>query len=128
MELTLSNIITIIGMPSVFSIVVYLIGIVNKYREDARKKDKEISDKVDTLMTAYQMQMRDGLFKDYKLWVRQGWVDIDDLEQWESRYQAYHGLGENGVMDAKRDELFALPNSKPKKPASRKPKNISKEG
>lgn len=115
MELSLSNIITIIGMPSVFSIVLYLIRSINKYRDDAKAKDKELTDKVDILMNAYQMQMRDGLFKDYKIWKHQGWVDVDDLEQWESRYKAYHSLGENGVMDAKREELLRLPNTKPKR-------------
>ena len=37
------------------------------------------------------------------------------MEDWENQYQAYHSLGENGILDSRRAELLKLPNRKPNK-------------
>jgi len=67
------------------------------------------------LMSSQQAQMRSNLLKDYKKFIAQGWIEIDDLDDWENQYQKYHLLGANGVMDSKRQELMSLPNIKPAK-------------
>lgn len=74
---------------------------------------KMFSDKIDILMNAVQKQMRRDLMNDYHKYIKQGWVSDDDLEEWESAYQAYHNLGVNGIMDSKREELMRLPNENP---------------
>lgn len=61
-------------------------------------------------MDSQQAQMRAQLLKDYKKYIAQGFIDLDDLDDWENSYQKYHLLGANGVMDSKRDALLKLPN------------------
>ena len=51
---------------------------------------------------------------------KQGFMSTYDKQRFESSYQSYHSLGENGVMDARRDRVLALPENKPA--SKRKPK------
>ena len=44
-----------------------------------------------------------------------GWISEEHMEDWENQYQAYHSLGENGILDSRRAELLKLPNRKPNK-------------
>lgn len=46
---------------------------------------------------------------------KQGFCSAYDKQRFEATYQAYHALGKNGVMDAKRDKVLAMPESKPVK-------------
>lgn len=92
----------LLGIPSIFAMFIYCI-----------KSIKKIVNKFDVLMESQQAQMRDSLLKDYKKISSDGWVDIDDLMEWENRYQKYHSLGANGVMDSKRSALLQLPNIPP---------------
>ena len=50
---------------------------------------------------------------------KQGFLSAYDKDRFEITYQKYHALGQNGVMDAKRDRILALPESKQ---VTRKPK------
>ena len=34
------------------------------------------------------------------------------MEDWENQYKAYHSLGENGILDSRREQLLMLPNKK----------------
>ena len=34
------------------------------------------------------------------------------MEDWENQYKAYHSLGENGILDSRREQLLQLPNKK----------------
>jgi len=53
---------------------------------------------------------------------KQKFLSAYDKQRFESSYQSYHSLGENGVMDAKRDRVLAMPEHKPttKKKSSKK--------
>jgi len=97
---TFSTIVSIIGIPSLITLFKMM------YNANHRIK---------ILMVAQQKQMRRDLMEDYHRYKEQGWISDDDLETFEEGYQAYHSLGKNGVMDAKRDELLALPNTAPVK-------------
>lgn len=56
-----------------------------------------------------QAMLRDRLRYLYKSYEKNGYVDIDDREDWENMYQQYHTLGKNGVMDNIREKMLALP-------------------
>lgn len=43
---------------------------------------------------------------------KQGYMSSYDKQRFESSYQSYHALGKNGVMDARRDRVLALPENK----------------
>lgn len=47
---------------------------------------------------------------------QQGWLSPYDKERFCQLYQAYHNLGKNGVMDAHRARVLALPDVPPKEP------------
>lgn len=93
----------ILGIPSIFTMVVWCIRACRKYA-------KQIS----ILMMAQQAQMRTKLLELYHVYMEQGWVSDEQLTDWENQYQAYHSLGKNGVLDARRAELYKLPNTPPK--------------
>ena len=94
------NAMALIGIPSLFACVVYVIKAVVKF-----------SRKLDILMNAQQKQMRRDLTNDYHSYMEQGYIRDEDLDTWMTNFDAYHALGANGVMDSRRDDLIKL-NSK----------------
>ena len=99
------SILGIIGVPSIFSLTMWCVNCCRKYSRQLK-----------ILMESQQAQMRSHLIAQYKQLIRQynvqGWIDVEDLDDWENQYQKYHLLGANGVLDAKRDELLGLSNVK----------------
>lgn len=93
-----ANWLGIIGTPSIFAMVCWVI-----------KKVFQYSKQVKILMKAQQAQMRSQLLKDYHKYMDQGWIYDSDLDDWENQYQSYHALGQNGIMDNKRDRIMQLP-------------------
>lgn len=67
------------------------------------------------LAKAQQAQMRSQLLEQYHFYMDDGWISEEHMEDWENQYQAYHSLGENGILDSRRAELLKLPNRKPNK-------------
>ena len=64
-----------------------------------------------TLAKAQQAQMRSQLLEQYHKHLSAGWISEEDMEEWENQYQAYHSLGENGVLDSRRETLMQLPSN-----------------
>ena len=91
------NIMALIGIPSLFAISGWFV-----------KACYRFSKKIDILMNAQQKQMRRELTQDYHKYITAGHIDDDDLDMWEASYQAYHSLGENGIMDSRREDLIHL--------------------
>ena len=91
------NVLALIGIPSLFTCSVYF-----------AKACVKFSKKIDILMNAQQKQMRRELTMDYHKYMDAGMIDDDDLDMWEQSYQAYHALGENGIMDSRRKDLIHL--------------------
>ena len=87
----------IIGVPTLFAVVVWFGRMVIKFGRQMK-----------ILMDAQQKQMRRDLTLDYHKYIQAGYIDDDDLDMWESAYQAYHALGVNGIMDSRRDALIQL--------------------
>ena len=46
----------------------------------------------------------------------QGWLSQYDKDRYKQMYDAYHNLGENGVMDGAFKRITSLPNRPPQKP------------
>lgn len=97
----LSTLMGMIGFPSVFAIAVWCL-------KECKKRFVQIQ----ILMKAQQAQMRNQLLNQYHIYIQQGWISEEELEDWENQYQAYHSLGKNGVLDSRRESLFKLPNSR----------------
>lgn len=92
----------ILGIPSIFSMCVWCIRCYKKY-----------SKQLQILAKAQQAQMRNQLLEQFHFYVDGGWISEEHMEDWENQYQAYHQLGENGVLDSRREILMRLPNRPP---------------
>ena len=94
----------ILGIPSIFTMTVWCIKSCLQYTKQLR-----------VLIKAQQAQMRSQLLEQYHYYMDCGWISEEHMEDWENQYQAYHSLGENGVLDSRREELLKLTNKKPVK-------------
>lgn len=106
---TLYQWISIIGVPSILSMVAWAIKQILNIRKENKKRTQDQDAKIDLLMAAHQIQLRDTLMNKYKKYMKYGGITAEDMELWEAMYQSYHSLGKNGVMDARRDQLLQLP-------------------
>jgi hypothetical protein len=91
------NVMALVGIPSLFACVVWF-----------GKKVTQFGKRMEILMNAQQKQMRRELTMDYHKYMTAQYIDDDDLDVWEQAYQAYHALGENGIMDSRREDLIHL--------------------
>lgn len=87
----------LVGVPSLFACVVWF-----------AKKVTLFGKQMKILMNAQQKQMRRELQMDFHQYMDAGFISDEDLEMWESGYQAYHALGKNGIMDSYRQKLIDL--------------------
>lgn len=91
----------VVGVPSIFTIALFGVREFKKY-----------TNQLNILMKSQQAQMRSSLLSKYHQYIEDGWISEEELEDWENQYQSYHELGSNGVLDARRMQLFNLPNRK----------------
>lgn len=87
------------GIPSIFSMTIWCVKTCKKYTSQMK-----------ILMKSQQAQMRSKLLDKYHIFMEQGFVTEDDLEDWMNQYESYHELGKNGVLDARKEQLLKLPN------------------
>ncbi len=90
-----------LGVPSIFMMTAWCIKSVKRYTEQLR-----------VLAKAQQAQMRSQLLEQYHFYMDDGWISEEHMEDWENQYKAYHSLGENGILDSRREDLLKLPNKK----------------
>ena len=92
----------VLGVPSIFTMIAGMIVAI-------RKSVKHI----DILQRAQKAQMRSQMLKQYEEYKEQGYIEPIYLDDWMNQYKAYHELvGDNDVLDARKDELIHLPNHK----------------
>ena len=88
----------ILGIPSIFTMTVWCIRSYIHYTKQLK-----------VLAKAQQAQMRSQLLEQYHRYIKDGYISEEHMEDWENQYQAYHSLGENGVLDSRRETLMKLP-------------------
>lgn len=100
MFIKIVTVLGLIGVPSIFAMCGWCMKTIIKYNKHLK-----------ILMRAQKAQMRSQLLVQFHKYEDQGYVTEEDLEDWENQYKAYHELvGENGVLDARRDTLLKMPN------------------
>lgn len=92
----------VVGIPSLFAIIAAIVKSLRCYAE-----------KIQILCKAQQAQMRAQLLDLYHVYKDRGYITEEELEEWDNQYQAYHSLGNNGVLDKRREELLRLPSVAP---------------
>ena len=91
----------VLGIPSIFTMTCWCIKSCIHYTKQLK-----------VLAKAQQAQMRSQLLEQYHFYMDDGWISEEHMEDWENQYQAYHSLGENGILDSRREQLLQLPNKK----------------
>ena len=88
----------ILGIPSIFTMTIWCIKSCIQYTRQLK-----------VLAKAQQAQMRSQLLEQYHSYIKDGYISEEHMEDWENQYQAYHSLGENGILDSRRESLMKLP-------------------
>ena len=98
---TLSQILSIIGIPSIFTIFGWLY-----------KRIKENDKQTECVKLGIQALLRSEMIDTYNRWADRGYAPIYARENFENCYNQYHTLGANGVMDDIHDKFMSLPTEK----------------
>lgn len=100
---TIVQIMSLIGIPSIFSLLVILFKFIAKIIGD-----------VSILQSAQKAQMRAQLLKDYEFYKARKYVLQVELDEWMNQYRAYHKLvGENEVLDDRKEKIKEFDNQPP---------------
>lgn len=86
--------------------------IINNATAPIIKDLESIKDDIILLKTGVQGNCRSDLEDLADKADKQGYMSAYDKQRFESTYKSYHALGENGVMDAKRERILAMPEHK----------------
>lgn len=100
---TIVQYMALIGIPSIFAIVIYI-----------GKSFIAVAKQVIILQRAQKAQMRAQLLEKYEYYFERGYVLQIELDEWMNQYSAYHDLvGENEVLDDRKDKIKNIPNHPP---------------
>lgn len=101
-DITLYQIICLIGIPSLSSVIIYLY-----------KRIKENDSKTTAVRLGIQALLRSQMINDYNKWNHEGYAPIYARENFENCWEQYHNLGANGVMNDIHEKFMNLPTQKP---------------
>ena len=87
----------ILGIPSIFTMTVWCIKSCIQYTRQLK-----------VLAKAQQAQMRSQLLEQYHRYIKDGYISEEHMEDWENQYKTYNSLGENGILDSRRETLMKL--------------------
>lgn len=103
MSLTVSQILSIIGLPSIFTVLGWVY-----------KRVKENESQTESVKLGIQALLRNEMIDTYNKWLDKGFAPIYARESFENCYLQYHNLGANGVMKDIHDKFMTLPTEKHK--------------
>lgn len=83
----------------------WLAGRVGRWAKEGVERDKKLDAKLDALTRATQVNMRQSLIHTFEKYWQRGWVTPEERAAWVDTYEAYHGLGANGLIDTYRAKL-----------------------
>lgn len=86
----------------VTGILGWLVGRVTTYARHDRQEEAALRDGVRALLRSELMRVHHGAMRD-------GFATTTDKEIMQRTYDAYHGLGGNGIATALYDEMVGLP-------------------
>lgn len=81
-------------------------------REEILRKLSDIQNGNRLLKKGVQILIRDELRVGYDKWINKGYAPPEHKKDLEDKYQIYHTLGQNGIMDHRRETFLNLPDEK----------------
>lgn len=106
MSLSLFQALTIIGIPSIITTVLF--AFFKRLYAKIKKNDEE----TESVKLGIQALLRNEMIETYNKWIEKGFASIYARESFENCYVQYHSLGANGVMDDIHEKFMALPTEK----------------
>lgn len=103
-SLTLYQILGLIGVPSLVTIIGWIV-----------KRLQKSSKETDAVKLGIQAILRSQMISDYNRWNDKGYAPIYARENFQNCWEQYHSLGANGVMEDIREKFMDLPTKPPKK-------------
>ena len=97
----LASLLGLLGVPTIGALVAWSVKQIVKIRKENEARELR-HDK------GLQIIIRFHLNSMYYQAMDRGSITDEDLRIWMESYEIYHGLGENGVMDSKRDKMLGL--------------------
>ena len=113
-----NGVLMIFGVPSVISTVLtaIIMGLYNKFKNNKNKEEEDSK----LIKQSIQALLRNELLQNGVRFIKLGWVDPANKQNYDNMYSNYHLLGKNGVMDELHDEVMNLPMQEPTKPSKKK--------
>lgn len=90
-----------------------IVAIITWLFKKASNSFNEIRRYIENQNLALQALLRRELRVGYKFYVKQGWISVEEKEDYHNLYERYHNLGKNGVMDKNHEIVMNLPTEKP---------------
>ena len=108
------NVWQIVVSAVVSALVTIILGMIikrplEKRADLAEQIAEQESKKQEALMAGVQAMLRDRLLQGYRHYEEKGYADYTDRSNMKNMYDAYHGLGKNGVMDDMQNKFMMLP-------------------
>lgn len=91
------------ALGSIWALYKALCYIADRYNIGQKRKESKL------LKQANMNMMKEIIRLEHKDFMRQGWVDSDELEHIERVYELYHELGGNGSGTRMMEDLRKLP-------------------
>ena len=99
------------------SIATIIFGIISfqvrKYLDETTKREKEIREAIarerEANTKGTQALLRDRLLQGFHFFRARGSVTYGEASSYKNMYEAYHGLGKNGVMDGVYESFKQIP-------------------
>lgn len=108
------NVWQILVSAAISALVTIILGIIikrplEKRAEAAERIAADERKKQEAIMSGVQAILRDRLLQGFRYHEQQGFADYNDRSNIENIYNAYHNLGQNGVMDDMYNKFLKLP-------------------
>lgn len=113
MELTLYQLLCLLGVPSLTSVLCYFYKRIKAYETMQKNLEEKQKEEIETLKLGVQALLRGTMINDFNYWNEKKYAPIYVRDNFENCWKWYEALGENGVMDDIHNRFMALPTSQP---------------
>lgn len=112
--LEVNSLLLTFGFGTIGSILIAIFKKVSKSRKEteahAKKARDETEIRLKNLEFANVALLHDKIYQQCTVFLNEGWISVDDLENLDYLWRGYHNLGGNGTGEILYNKVKALPN------------------